>query len=135
MADRILLPAQEQNLVAAFSRLKGKTVDVAVLGDTMEITQFSGKIIDCMRRAGVLLNFSRPLGGPSARGVLVGVKADAPPEFKQAADAFIAILQQTVDGGVGNWEFDKLVAGGAAMVSNDKGAEPNPPLRIWIGSK
>ncbi len=135
LADRILLPTQEQNLEKAFTGLKGKTVDVAILGDTMEIAQFSGKIIDCMRRSGVLMNISRPLGGASARGVLVGVKADAPLEFRQSADAFIAILQQTVDGGVGHWDFEKLASDGAAVVSNDKGAEPNSPLRIWIGSK
>ncbi len=88
-----------------------------------------------MRRSGVLLNISRPLGGASARGVLVGVKADAPPEFKQSADAFIAILQQAVGGGVGYWDFEKLVSGGPATVSKDKGAEPNSPIRIWIGSK
>lgn len=137
LADRILLPIQEQNLEKAFAGLKGKTVDVAILGDTMEIAQFSDKIIACMRKAGVLLNLSRPIGGVSARGVLVGVKADAPPDFKQTADEFIAILQQTVGNGTGRWDFDKLVSRGAAMVSSDQGAAPasQSPLRIWIGSK
>jgi hypothetical protein len=135
LADRILLPIQEQNLERTFAKLRGKTVDVTTLGDTMEIAQFSGKIIDCLRRSGVLLNISRPLGGASARGVLVGVKADAPPEFKQSADAFIAILRQTVGEGVGHWDFEKLVSGGPVTFSSDKGAEPNSPLRIWIGSK
>jgi hypothetical protein len=64
----------------------------------------------------------------------VGVKAEAPPDFKKTADEFISILQQTVGNGVGHWDFDKLVSG-AAMVSGDKGAEPNSPLRIWFGSK
>jgi hypothetical protein len=133
-ADRVILPAQEQSLEAAFARIKGKTVDVAVLGDTPEIAQFSDKIMACMRKAGVLITFSRPLGGPAARGVLVGVKADAPPEFKQTAELFISILQQTVGGGVGHWDFDKLVSG-ASVGGADPGAEPNSPLRIWIGSK
>ena len=134
LADRILLPIQEQNLEKAFAGLNGKSVDVAVIGDTMEIAQFSSKIIDCMRKAGVLLTISRPIGGGSVRGVLVGVRADAPPEFKQTAAEFISILQQTVANGVAYWDFDKLVSGMAA-VSKDKEAQPNSPLRIWFGSK
>lgn len=134
-ADRVILPAQEQNMEAAFALIKGKTVDVTVLGDTMEIAQFSGKIMGCMRKAGVLINFSRPLGGPSARGVRVGVRADAPLEFKQTAESVIVILQQAVGGGAGPWDFEKLAFSGVATTSSDKGAEPNSPLRIWIGSK
>lgn len=135
LADRIITPFQEQKMQEAFAPLKGKTVEVVVLGDTVEISQFSSKIIDAIRRAGVLMNLSRPLGGPSARGVLVGVRADAPPEFKQAADTFIAILQQTVPGGVGHQEFEKLAYNGPSIFSKDKVAEPNSRLRIWIGSK
>ncbi|HWX53666.1 MAG TPA: hypothetical protein VN176_03645 [Verrucomicrobiae bacterium] len=135
LADRIISPFQEQKIQEAFAPLKGKTVEIAVLGDTMEIAQFANKIIEPIRRAGVLINLSRPLGGATARGVLVGIKADAPPELKQAANTLIAILQQTVPGGVAPWEFDKLATVGAAMVSHDEGAQPNSPLRIWIGSK
>jgi prephenate dehydrogenase len=134
LADRIISPVQEQKMEAAFAPLKGKTVDVAILGDTMEITQFSTKIITAMRKAGVLLIVSHPIGGPSARGVLAGVKSDAPAEFKKTADEFIAILQQTGNG-AGLWDFDQLVSGGAAMVSQDQGATAGSPLRIFIGSK
>jgi len=63
----------------------------------------------------------------------VGVKSDAPAEFKKTADEFIAILQQT--SGAGLWDFDQLVSGGAAMVSQDQGAIAGSPLRIFIGSK
>jgi len=138
LADRVLLPTQEQGLRESFARLNGQTVDINILGDTMEISQFSGKIMACMRDAGVLLNVSHPLGGAAARGVLVGVKPDAPQEFKQTATEFITILQQSVGGGVGLWDFDKLsMSGATAMVSSDKGATPSSqsPLRIVIGSK
>lgn len=137
LADRIILPAQEQSLRTAFARLKGQTVDVVVLGDTVEISQFSGKIIASMKAAEVLINLSRPFGGGSARGVLVGVKADAPSEVKQTAQEFTAILQQTIGGGIGPWDFEALKFSGAAMVTKDKGAAPvgTSPFRIFIGSK
>ena len=137
LADRIISPDQEQSLRAAFARLRGQTVDISVFGDTFEISQFSGTIMSCMKRAGVLLNVRHPTGGSGARGVLVGVRPDAPPEFKQAADELIAILQQSVGSGVSPWDFNKLIPGGVATLSYDPGATPpdQSPLRIFIGSK
>jgi hypothetical protein len=134
LADRTLSPVHEQRIETAFAPLQGKTVDVAILGDTMEIAQFSTVIITAMRKAGVLLILSHPIGGPSVRGVLVGVKSDAPVEFKKTADEFIAILKQSGNG-AGSWDFDQLVSGGAATVSQDQGATAGSPLRIFIGSK
>jgi voltage-gated potassium channel Kch len=137
LADRIISPDQEQSLRAAFARLRGQTVDISVFGDTFEISQFSGTIMSCMKRAGVLLNVRHPTGGSGARGVLVGVRPDAPPEFKQAADELIAILQQSVGSGVSPWDFNKLIPGGVATLSYDPGATPpdQSPILIFIGSK
>lgn len=136
LADRVITPLQEQQMEAAFAPLKGKTVDVVVLGDTVEITQFSRKIIDCMRRTGVLINFDRPLGA-AARGVLVGVKPDSPAEFRKAAEEFITALQQTVGNGASLWDFDKLVSNSVSVGGRDPGAaqKGQSPLRVWIGSK
>lgn len=137
LADRVILAVQEQSLKTAFARLKGQTVDVSVLGDTPEISQFSGTIMSRMRQAGVLLNATHPLGGTIARGVLVGVKPDASPEFKQTANELVAILQQSVGGGVALWDFGELIIGGISTGSSDQGATPEgqSPLRIVIGSK
>jgi hypothetical protein len=137
LADRILSPAQEQGLKTAFARLKGKTVDITVVGDSLEIANFSNKIMACMREAGMLLNVRHPLGGAAARGVLIGVKPDAPPEFKQAGEEVVAILRQSVGNGASLWNFDELVSKSIATGANDAGAAPvgQSPFRIIFGSK
>ena len=131
LADRILLPAQEQSLRAAFARLKGKTVDVSVFGDTVEIASFSEKIMACMRYAGVLIYLRYPIG--TVQGVFVGAKADGPQEFKDVAVDFIAILKPSLGDGVRPADFDQLIFRGGRLSQTT--ADPNSPLRIFIGAK
>jgi len=138
LAARTITDDQKRRLRIAFARLKGKTVDVAVIGDTWEVAQFSGSIMQCMTDEGVLLNRTHPLSG-GARGVLVGVKDDADAPFKDAASDLIRILQESVGQGVSPWKFDEIdpTKFGAMTTGQDKGSLPlgQSPLRIVIASK
>ena len=139
LADRVLTPDQQRKLTTAFTPFKGKTIDVSVFGDTLEILNFSGALLNCFRQAGLLVNTSNPIGGgTSARGVLIGIKPGSPPEIARIADVVVSVLQESVGPGVGRWDFDKLVSGGAmAAVSQATGADKvgEAPFRLFIGSK
>jgi hypothetical protein len=138
LADRVVTPDQRRRLTAAFSRLKGQTVDIAIFGETIEVATFSGAVIKSLEDAGVLLNQVRPSGGAAVRGVLVGVKPNAPESINQASAELITILRESLNGGIGPWEFDKLLTGGGMeQISGAQGAGKlwDSPLRIFIGSK
>jgi hypothetical protein len=139
LADRVLTPEQQRKLTGALTPFKGKTIDVSVFGDTLEIVNFSGALLNCFRQAGLLVNTSNPIGGgTSARGVLIGIKPGSPPEIARIADVLVSVLQESVGPGAGRWDFDKLVSTGAmAAVSQATGAEKvgEAPIRIFIGSK
>jgi hypothetical protein len=139
LADRVFTPEQQRRCTSALIPAKGITVDVSVLGDTIEIANFSGSIIGCLRQAGLLINTSNPIGGgTAARGVLVGVKPGSPPLVMHVADVIIAIVRESVGGGVGPYDFDKLVSlGGMRSVSQAAGADKvgEAPIRLFFGSK
>jgi hypothetical protein len=137
LADRVLTPDQERRITLACAKLKGMTVDFAVIGDTMEIARFSGGLLSALQKAGVPVNRINPMAGASAQGVLVGVKQDAPAVVAQAASALIAILRESVGGGVGPWAWQDLNFFGSGMVFQAEGAVPigQAPLRIVVAAK
>ncbi|SRR5579871_4323340 len=139
LADRVLTAEQHIRLTAALRPFKGRTIDVRVFGDTLEVANFSGAILDCIGEAGLHVNISNPIGGgTSARGILIGVKPGSPPEISGIADVLFSILRESVGGGVGMWEFDKLVfTGGLASVTQSSGGDKvgEAPIRLFIGSK
>ena len=49
LADRVFTPDQQRRCTSALASSKGITVDVSVLGDTIEIATFSGSVLDCLR--------------------------------------------------------------------------------------
>ncbi|HEY2471512.1 MAG TPA: hypothetical protein VGI45_27230 [Terracidiphilus sp.] len=91
LADRVVTPEQQKRLRDAFAPLSGKTIDVVILGDTPEISFVANAISQSMKFDGVLVNELHPMGVTS-KGVLVGVEADAPGEFKETANGMIAIF-------------------------------------------
>jgi hypothetical protein len=138
LADRVITADQRTRLRAAFSPLKGETVEVGVFGDSVEIANVWNAIRECLASAGVLLQSFSPLGGGAGiRGILVGVGPNASPATKTAATSLVTILRETLGGGVGPWEFDALKFPGNGMVSAADGALPMGAgsMRIWIGSK
>ena len=137
LADRVVTLDQERRLKVAFSRLKGQTVDIGIFGETSEVAFFTGAIVRCMDESGVLLNQVRPSGGAAVKGVLIGVKPNSPVVINEVAASVIGILRES-GGGVGAWDFEKLIPGGGMMgVSSTAGAATlwDSPLRIFIGGK
>lgn len=138
LADRVLTPDQQSRITAAF---KGQMVEVVIFGETPEISIFSGSIVDSIAKSeDVGITVKRSIGsGTAVRGILVGVKQNADASVQQVADLFIHILQETVDGGVGSWDFDKLTAPSGLFSTQKNGKPTKPgetaPLKIFIGSK
>ena len=93
--------------------------------------------MQCLREDGVLLNDMRPLGGASAKGVLIGVKSDASAQFKEVAAGIVDILRVSLGDGVSMWDFDKMEFRTIMTAGGDAGAKPmgQSPLRIVIGGK
>jgi hypothetical protein len=140
LADRVINDDEETQLKAAFEKIKGQTADLSVFGDNADIANVVNRVFRCLKSAGVHVNTFTPLGGPvDVRGVLVGTSSDALPAVKEAADSMVAILRETLQNGIGMWDFSKLDVGQTAGMSSetDAGAEPRgkAPLRIWIGAK
>ena len=138
LADRIITPDQQRRITAAFTSMKGQTVDVVVVGDSLELSKTSNAILKSIRDAGVFINFFHPISGlGGAEGVIIGIRPDAPNEAKQAGNGLIAILHETLDGGVAAYDFDKIAVSGTGTVGGDKGALPvgQAPIRLQIASK
>jgi phosphoglycolate phosphatase-like HAD superfamily hydrolase len=136
-ADRVITPDQQRRITKAFASMKGQTMDVVVVGDSLEITKTSNAIIEGIHSAGVLLNFFHPMAGAYAEGVIIGIRADASDEAKQAGNRLIVILRETLDGGVGQDDFDKIAVNGTGTVGGDKGAVQSgqAPIRLLIAPK
>ena len=137
LADRFVTADQQNKVRTIFASLKGQTVDVVTIGDSLEISNLSRAITQCLRDDGVLLNDMRPLGGASAKGVLVGVKPDASVQFKQAAAGLVEILHASLGDGVSMWDFEKMAIRSPMTMGSDAGALPmgQSALRIVIGGK
>lgn len=138
LADRTITPDQKSRLMQTFNGLKGQTVDVVIVGDTAEIAGFSATIVSCMTGAGVLVNVIHPMGAPATRGVVAGVRPDAPAAFTAAATEMIAILRESVADGAGLWDYDKLdLRNNASASGSSPGAAPmwTSAFRVFIGGK
>jgi hypothetical protein len=137
LADRVITPDQQRRIMEAFASMKGQTVDVAIVGDSVELTKTATAILGSIRNAGVLLNFFHPISGGYAEGVIIGIRANAPDEAKQAGGRLITILRETLDGGVGQDDFDKIVITGTGTLGSDKGATltGQAPIRLLIAPK
>jgi len=75
--------------------------------------------------------------GRRCEGVIVGIQTDAPDNARQAGSRLIAILRETLDGGVGQDDFEKIAVNGTGTVGGDKGAGPvgQSPLRLLVAPK
>jgi len=137
LADRVITPDQQRRITEAFAPMRGQTVDIVILGDSREINTVVDAILGSIQKAGVLRNFSHPFSGGGAEGVVVGIRADAPDEDKRAGVQLITILRETLDGGVGQADFDKMVTGGAGTFGSDTGAAPagKAAIRLQIAPK
>lgn len=138
LADRVITDAQAKRLITAFAALKGKTVDVGMFGDNLDIANVNGAILRCLASAGVRVQTFAPLGGGGGvRGVLVAADPNASVAIKAAAQSAVNILRETLGGGVALMDFAQLKFDGSAMTGNSEGAEPrgSGPVRIWIGPK
>jgi hypothetical protein len=136
LADRVITGSQLTRLRAAFSKIKGQTVDLVIFGDTMEVATVAGEILKAMQDAGVLVNQFAPLGG-AARGVMVGVQPDATSSAKEVASVMVATLRETLGPGVATLTLEKMQIPGAGMTADAPGGLPmgQGALRIFIGGK
>jgi hypothetical protein len=137
LADRVITPDQKQRITEAFASMGGQTVDVVIVGDTPEVSRTADAILGCLQSAGVLMNFFHPFGGGGAQGVVVGIRADAPEGDKQAGAQLVSILRETLGGGVGSADSEKIVVSGTGTMGSTPGAGPvgKSPLRLQIAPK
>lgn len=136
LADRVVTDAQRSRLVDAFAPLRGDTVEVGIFGDNPDISHVANTILECLKQAGAEFTFFNALGGGGGvRGVIVGVKPDASPSIKGVATSFVAILKETLGGGVGAVGYDELSFNGASTAGQSGKAGSSIVLRIWIGAK
>ena len=137
LADRVITPDQKRRIAQAFAPLKGQTIDVVIVGDSLEINRTANAILEGISNAGVLINWFHPLLGGFGEGVIVAIRADAPVEVKQAGTQLLTILKETLGGGVGQADFDKVLVSGNGSVGNTPGAAKvgQSPLRLQIAPK
>jgi hypothetical protein len=125
LADRVITPDQKQQIAAVFAPIKGQTVDVVIVGDTPEVSKTADAILGGLQNAGISLNIFHPLEGGTARGVIVGVRSDAPVADKQAGNQLVMILRETLGGGVilaAPDDFGKIAIIGTGTMGNTPGA-------------
>ena len=117
--------------------MKGQTVDVVIVGDTPEVSRTADAILGCLQSAGVLLNSFHPFGGGGAQGIVVGIQADAPEGDRLAGTQFVTILRETLGGGVGSADSDKIAVSGTGTMGSTPGAAPvgKSTLRLQIAPK
>jgi hypothetical protein len=137
LADRVITPDQKRRIEEAFAPMKGQTVDVVIVGDTPEVSRTADAIVGSLQHAGVLFNFFRPFAGGGAQGVVVGIRADAPEGDKQAGAQLVMILGETLGGGVGSADFDKIAISGTGTGGGTPGAATvgKSPFRLQIAPK
>jgi len=137
LADRVISPDQRLRITAVFAPMKGQTVDVVFSGDTPEVSRTADAIIGCISAAGVLVNLFHPMQGGGAQGVVIGIKLGAPAEDKMAGEQLVRILRESLGGGVGTADFDKIAITGTGTVGGTPGATPagQSPFRLQIAPK
>jgi hypothetical protein len=137
LADRVITPDQQRRITEAFAPMKGQTIDVVIVGDSLEITKTATAILDSLHKAGILFNIAQPLKGGYAEGVIVGIRLDATTEVKQAGNLLIGILRETLGGGVGQKDFDKIQVSMTGQMRADPGATPRgqSSFRLLIAAK
>ncbi|MGD0500934.1 MAG: hypothetical protein ABSC23_21175 [Bryobacteraceae bacterium] len=143
-ADRTLTRSQIDRTVALLRPFEGQTVDVVISGDTPEITQLSGLIVDMFLNAKWCVNRTQLFGAGVVRGVLVGVNPGFDPILSSAVNSLITVLSESLIGGVGAWDFDKIPPFGTGSFSqlvplglpdSKPVSAGKAPLRVAIGSK
>lgn len=130
LADRILLPQQVQAFSASLSFAKGVGVDIGVLGQILEIANFTKQIADALRAAGIAVR-QWDVSNVSGRGVLVGTKPESGTLPLRLATSLVERLRSFgID--ASSWKYDELTTGGLRYGPS----EPmDAPVRIFIGSK
>jgi hypothetical protein len=93
-APRTLSPSEQATIVARLRPLGMRHVDVIIIGDPPEITDFTVSIVLAVRQAGWTTKPAmKAIAGPSISGVLVGTRIGSDRATVQAADALISALQ------------------------------------------
>lgn len=132
LADRDLTPTQQNRIILALSKFPHTNIDAVFWGDTFEIKQIGGSILECLRRAGWTVNAESALGGGgTVRGILVGVKPNSDSQTVEAANQLISQLQ---DSGLasGPWDFNKMEFPGTSVGGS---FARKASIKIFIGSK
>lgn len=133
LADRTLTPIQQNLLVADLSPSSGTAIDVAIFGDTAEISGISRLITESLTRAGWTVHAVASMAGQATvRGILVGTRAGSDPAVAQASVLLIRSLQaQNLS--AGPWVFEQMTWPGAFMGGGN--VKYDAPIRMFIGSK
>jgi hypothetical protein len=139
LSDRTLTPEQQTRLVDQMSPFRGQTVDVIILNDSSETTNFGNAIVACLERAGLPMNVARVgARGTAARGVLIGVRDGSSSKVEQLAVILSGVLQESVGTGVNRWTYDQLtIPPGTVQLTTIGHAEPKgaSPIRLVVGAK
>ncbi len=137
LADRVISPNQLSRITQAFEPLRGQTVDVVIIGSSLEVTKTSDAILNSIVAAGVPLNYAHPIAAAYAQGIIVGLRKDASAAQRQACSSLISILVETLGSGVGRYDFDKISVQITGTNGSTPGAAPmgQSPLRLVIAPK
>jgi hypothetical protein len=132
LADRTFTQQQSSEISNSLRQFTGISVGVIVWSDAAEVQHISGLILASLRNAGWTVQNANTIGGGAAlKGILVGVRSDAPQATQDAARRLIFELQRHgLD--AASWNFNELTPPSATMNFGFTGTEP---VRVFIGNK
>jgi len=133
LADRTLTPLQQTLLVADLTPSSGTVIDIAIFGDSAEISGIGRLIVESLTRAGWTVHFAAAMSGQATvKGILVGTRANSDQAITQASALLIRSLQKQ-NLSAGPWAFEQMTWPSAFMGTGNM--KYDAPIRMFIGSK
>ncbi|MFL6350458.1 MAG: hypothetical protein ACJ74Z_01215 [Bryobacteraceae bacterium] len=131
LADRKLLPAQQEAIASQLAPFSATKIDVVVWGDTPEIQIISGLVLESIRKAGWIVNEGFAGPGGAVLGILVGTRPDADANTVRASAGLVTALH-SVGLASGPWPFEEMHPPVAMFNNSFTGTAP---IKVFIGSR
>jgi hypothetical protein len=131
-ADRTISPAQQAAMIERLKPWAGTDIDIAIWGDTPEITIISSQILETIGKAQWSIHSGHVGAGSGAvRGIFVGVSPIAGTTAVTASQTLIVALQ-SAGLAAGPSSFTNMPQPSSMMMTSFTG---KAPIRLFIGSK
>jgi hypothetical protein len=136
LSPRTFTLGQEQSVIETLRLFAGTNVDLIKIGDSAEITTFTGKIASILTSAGWhVRGIWTTMGGISGTGVSVSTANGAGAEIGKSANALVSAFREAeiASGTVDSFQGNDPPGGG--VIGPPTWGNNIAPIRVYVGEK